>query len=723
MERLELWGGVECSMNRTGDAYHDQTRLNGHHQREQDLDLVSDLGIAALRFPVLWERIAPDAAAAQDWEWTDRRLRRLRALEIRPIAGLVHHGSGPRYADLLDRSFAPGLAAFAGQVAQRYPWIVDWTPINEPVTTARFAALYGHWYPHLQDERSFWLALLNQVDATRLSMQAVRRVNAAARLIQTDDLGRTYSTIELGEQAGFDNLRRWAGWDLLCGRVVRQHPLWDRLSSFGLSDRLWQIADDPCQPDIIGINHYLTSDRFLDHRLQRYPVRTHGGNERARYADTEAIRVLEPPPAGLAGALREAYERYRLPLAITEVHNGCTREEQLRWAAEAWDTAIALRGDGVDLRAVTAWSLLGSQGWNTLLTAHGLYEPGVFDVSTGAPRPTALATLWKGLPTGAARHPVAAETGWWARRERLTHEPVLRPAGVARARHLGRKPVLLILGATGTLGQAFARACATRGIHHILAGRPVLDLERPDSAGSALDRVRPWAVVNAAGWVRVEDAEREEAACRRVNATGAVALAQACGARDIGYLGFSSDLVFDGLGSRAYVESDQPTPVSAYGRSKAAMEAGCASVPHALVVRTAAFFSSRDPFNFAAAVRETLAAGRPFAAASDEVVTPTYVPHLVEAALDLLIDGEVGLWHLTNGEALSWAEFAKRIAAACDLDDRWIEAVPGAFARSLVRQPISTALASERGIPVGVLDAAIQLFATECKFGDARQDV
>ena len=61
--------------------------------------------------------------------------------------GLVHHGSGPAGTDLLDEGFAEGLARFARAVAERFPWVEDWTPVNEPLTTARFSALYGHWYP------------------------------------------------------------------------------------------------------------------------------------------------------------------------------------------------------------------------------------------------------------------------------------------------------------------------------------------------------------------------------------------------------------------------------------------------------------------------------------------------------------------------------------------------------------------------------------------------
>lgn len=495
MDRLELWGGVECTVNRTAAGYRDQVRLSGHHDRIADLDLFAGLGLSAIRYPVLWERVMPDGRTA-DWSWTDERLARLRALGIRPIAGLVHHGSGPAHTHLLDDRFAAELGVYARQVAERYPWIEDWTPINEPLTTARFSALYGHWYPHARDEGAFWLALLNQIDGTRAAMWAIRRVNPAARLIQTDDLGRTYATLALGEQAAFDNTRRWAGWDLLFGRVTPDHPLWARIGSFGFFDRLRRIADDPCPPDIVGVNHYLTSDRFLDHRLQRYPPHSHGGNKRRAYADVEAIRVLDPPPPGLAGALREAWDRYGTPMAVTEVHNGCTREEQLRWAAEAWDGCVALRQEGVDIRAVTAWSLLGSQGWDTLLTRPGSYEAGVFDISGGVPRPTALAPLWKGLPAGAERHPVAHAPGWWRRHDRLVYPAIPYPIKTAPLGETCSGPVLLIWSKDDALGQAWSEMCRKRGIAHHVERDQAPDASRATELAAPLDRVRPWALAH-----------------------------------------------------------------------------------------------------------------------------------------------------------------------------------------------------------------------------------
>lgn len=715
--KLELWGGPEPTVNRVGDQFRCQFDLSGHAERLEDLELFAQLGITAIRYPVLWEKVAPERPDACDWNWVEPRLGRLRELGIDVIAGLVHHGSGPAYTDLLDdRGFATGLAEHARRVAERFPWIERYTPVNEPLTTARFSALYGHWYPHARDERSFWRALLNQIDGVRLSMAAIRQVNPAAQLIQTDDLGRTYATAEVRGQAAFDNIRRWIGWDLLFGCVTRRHPLWKHIAAFGLADRLEAIAADPCPPDIIGVNHYLTSDRFLDHRLQRYPPHVHGGNGRQLYADVEAVRVLAPSSPGLEGVLREAWSRYGVPLAVTEVHNGCTREEQLRWASEAWDIGEKLRQEGMDVRAITAWSLLGATGWNTLLTAPGVYEPGVYDVSSGKPRATALVDLLRGLPSGAPRHPAAAGEGWWRRPVRLLHRSVHRPAPLHAHRRLGdasATPSLLVLGASGTLGQAFARACAHRNLAHVLVGRDELDLRDPASIDRTLSRITPWAVINAAGWVRVDDAETEAQACSEANAAGAICLAAAAAERGIPTLDFSSDLVFDGVAGRAYVENDPPAPLSAYGRSKAEMEAGIAALAgRHLVIRTAAFFSPFDMHNFAVAAAAALERDERFRAADDLVISPTYVPHLVDRALDLLIDGETGIWHLTNGTALSWFEFAVRIAVSLGLPPERVEAVPGRDLGFRAARPAFAPLETHRGAALPMLEAAIAEFAS-----------
>ena len=54
---LELWAGFECTLNRVGDAQHDQLALTGHYGRLDDLDRLAELGVRTIRYPILWERI------------------------------------------------------------------------------------------------------------------------------------------------------------------------------------------------------------------------------------------------------------------------------------------------------------------------------------------------------------------------------------------------------------------------------------------------------------------------------------------------------------------------------------------------------------------------------------------------------------------------------------------------------------------------------------------
>jgi dTDP-4-dehydrorhamnose reductase len=426
---LELWGGIECTVNRVGERYFDQIVRTGHEHRDDDLDCIAALGIKTLRYPVLWERVVPTDPAHPRWTWSDRRLARLRELGIRPIVGLCHHGSGPRWTGLLDPEFPRQLARYARAVSERYPWVDAFTPINEPLTTARFAGLYGHWHPHGTDERLMVRMLLHQCRAVQLAMREIRHVNPTAQLVQTEDLGRVWSTTPLRYQAAYENERRWLSLDLLFGRVREDHPLWSHLRCLGLTEsNLAPLLERPCPPDIVGGNYYVTSERFLDHRRHRYPVAMHGGNGRDRYADVEAIRVLADGVAGPASLLTEAWERYRRPVAITEAHLGSTANEQVRWLSQLWREVRDLQDVGIDVRAVTIWALLGAWDWHCLVTREeGRYEPGAFDVRGPTPSRTALARLAKNLTSGTIPgwRPIR-EPGWWERSERLLYPPLDR---------------------------------------------------------------------------------------------------------------------------------------------------------------------------------------------------------------------------------------------------------------------------------------------------------
>ena len=702
---LELWGGVECTVVRIGDSFRNQIVDTGHARRMDDLDAIAELGVKAVRYPILWETVAPEVPTELDFSWHDARLARLRELGIRVIGGLMHHGSGPRYANFLDDDFPDRLADYARTVAASYPWIDAWTPVNEPFTTARIACLYGHWYPHLHDIDATFRATVNQCLGTLRAMRAIRAVNPAAQLIVTEDVGKTFATDQLAYQADHENDRRWLTFDLLFGRVVEGHPLFGWLRNKAASKAaLDELATGEGRPDILGFDHYLTSERYLDHRVGRYPGVEPGTNGRDTYVDVEAVRVDKLCNLlGPAERLRETWERYRTPIAVTEVHHGCTREEQLRWLHEVWSAAEQVRGEGADVRAVTVWALFGMVDWRSILTRRdGLYDVGAFDMRSEKPRPTLIARASAQLGRGETLdHPVLDLPGWWKRPGRCLARPrfEMLPSSADKARPL------LVTGATGTLGRAFSRICAHRGLAHVLTSRADMDITDEASIAAAIDRIKPWAVINTAGFVRVDEAETLSEECFAINATGTELLARACRLHGIPLVTFSSDLVFDGRLGRSYVEPDEVAPACEYGRSKAEAEARLMEIDaDALIIRTSAFFGPWDRYNFLFQTAERLKRGEEVVASGRNIVSPTFVPDLVHASLDLLLDEEKGIWHLTNQGAVSWHDLACEVADMARVSRAQVRAADDG-------EHADTSLSSRRGILLRPLDEALADFA------------
>lgn len=713
----EIWGGIECTINRVGNVFRDQLEHTGHYTRESDIDLIASLGIKSFRFPILWEKHQPAPGAGMDFSWAAAQLDKLQQYGIEPIAGLVHHGSGPAFTSLLDKDFPDLLAQYAGAVAARFPFLQYYTPVNEPLTTARFSGLYRLWYPHHKSDRSFVQMVINQAKGIVLSMQAIRKVNPNARLVQTEDLGKTYSTKKLQYQAKFENRRRWLVFDLLTGRLSKAHPLWKYFIKYTGEASLNFFLDNPCPPDIIGVNHYVTSERFLDHEHWHYPPHFTGGNRRNRYADVEAVRVEHNQPSGLKVLVQELWRRYKIPIALTEVQLHCHREEQLRWFRQAWNACIELHAEGVDIRAITAWSMLGAQGWNKLLTEEGEYEPGVFDVRGGQPRMTALGRLLGKLSNGVEdKYPFLKEAGWWQRSMRFTRPTEAEKTNGRYAAATTSRP-LLIIGKTGTLGNAFARLCELRALPYRLLGRQDVDIADEQQVRRAIDLYKPWAIVNAAGFVRVDDAEAEQDVCFTSNVSGPVNLANVCREQGIRFITFSSDLVFDGRKKDPYLESDAVYPLNVYGASKARSESTVMQAcPDALVIRTSAFFGPWDQYNFASHVINTLSNGQSFTAAEDVRISPTYVPDLVHNTLDLLIDEEKHLWHISNSGDTSWYDLAREVAGRAKLNKKLVLPVLLATMPFKAARPAYSVLKSERGMVLPGLDHALGRFFEERKW-------
>ena len=722
---IELWGGIECTINRVKDRFFDQLSFSGHYKRDSDIEQIAGLGIKKIRYPVLWEKHQPERNSCIDWRWTERRLKLFQEKDIDVVAGLVHHGSGPAFTNLLDDQFPYLLAAYAKEVAQKFPWLKYFTPVNEPLTTARFSGLYGLWYPHHRSDKSFAKMLLNELKGTVLAMQEIRKINPHAQLVQTEDLGKTYSTPKLRYQARFENHRRWLTYDFLCGKVNETHPLWKYFKRLRIPENdLLFFQENVCVPDIFGFNHYVTSERYLDEKTNLYPQRTHGGNGRHRYADVEVVRVHIEEETGIEVLLQEAWERYKQPIVVTEAHLHSHREEQLRWFKYIWNSCKKIKQNGVGIRAVTSWAVFGSYGWNRLLTKpKGTFEPGVFDLRSGKPRPTALAGFLKQLSGAPSLHPLSEHPGWWQRSTRILYPSPIVALEQVHHLSINSSPVLII-GKNGTLGRAFAKICHDRCIPYVLAGREDCDIAEREDLERIINRHKPWAVLNTAGYVRVDDAETDESRCFRENTTGAHNLAIACREHGIKLLSFSSDLVFDGNKNKPYTESDAVNPLNVYGKTKAQGEnLILQETPSSLIVRTSAFFGPWDEYNFVHYVLDNLSKQQQITVADDIFISPTYIPDLVHASLDLLIDDEKGIWHLANKGSISWAEWAYEAADAANLDSMFVNAVPYLELRQPAQRPRYSVLGSEKGVLLPTLDNSMRRFFNEKKIRLAAKSI
>jgi dTDP-4-dehydrorhamnose reductase len=661
MENLQIWGGLECTLNRVGNSFFDQLEKNGHYTRRSDLDLFKELNISKIRYPCLWEKISPTRIDKFNWDWLDERLVDLKNLNIDIIAGFLHHGSGPHYTNLLDPEFPEKFSYFAQKFIQRYPWINHFTPINEINTTARFSCLYGHWYPHHKTDKSYLQALLNQARATILCMEEIKKINPQAKLIQTDDLGEAQGTSKLRDQVDFENHRRWLAWDLLFGKIGTDHPLFQYLISSGINlDDLNWFQKNKGPPDVIGINHYPLSNRFLDENLNDYPEYLHGSNNIFKYADVGAVDSGKANIIGLVDILEKTFKRYSVPIAITEIHSRGYRESQIRWFHHIWTQVHQAREKDINVISITPWSLLGTYDWNKLCTTNDyFYEPGVFDLRTsqGRPKKTAISKIISNLSSQSTfESQVLNYNSWSACREIHYAKNFIKDE---RSSFRGR--TILVTGKNGTLGSAFLKICEQRKIPAVGINRKECDLSNFEELNQIIKQINPWAIIHTAGFVDIERAELEPEKCFQDNVRATENLCIIANEKKLRFVSFSSDMVFDGTQGTPYLENSPLNPINFYGHSKASAEKIIQQImPNSLIIRSSSFFGPWDQYNFLTTNIHRLKTNNAVLIINDLKISPTYVPDLVNSSLDLLIDDEEGIVHLVNPSEITWLDFLKK---------------------------------------------------------------
>lgn len=709
---VEVWGGVECSVVRVNDRIHDQLEKTGFGKRPDDLKLFSDLGIRTLRYPLIWEKYEADPQMFLRLH--DSMLRKAQIMGITPIAGLLHHGSGPAITNPYENDFPDLLAEYAFSISRRYPWLKFYTPVNEPLTTARFSGLYGFWYPHRRDIHSFHRIFINEMKGIVLSMKAIRSNNPRAELIQTEDLAKIHSTKLLTYQAEYENQRSWLTFDFLTGKFTPEHPLWEFFISSGIKEKeLEFFQTNVIKPEVCGFNYYISSERYLDHNLNSYPAKLHGGNGRHRYADIEAVRISEIKvnPYEL---LKKAWERYHLSLALTEVHLGCTREEQLRWFTEIWNTANKIKNENIPFKAVTAWSLLGCYNWSSLMQYDdNNYESGAFDIRSGKPRPTALAAHIRNTISGDdSANNLLNTPGWWRRDIRIKYGSGKLTKD--KPDFLNNTAPLIIFG-MGSLGNAFAKVCHTRGLKHEVVFTDQLAVLTRQSLEDIILNRKPWSVINATGFADIDKAEQTPDECFRVNTLIPSMLAGICKTHAIKLVTFSSDQVFNGKKRNPYIESDQTGPLNVYGESKRKAEDTILKLyPETLIIRSSIMF---DPWNPKDVLRQLLSHGHNKARKryfpTDIIISPAYIADVVNSTLDLLIDNESGIWHLSNADEISFFRFITMAFDMAGISDKYITGLPYAKMKYRAQRPQYSVLCDSRGLSLARLSNALKNYLDE----------
>jgi dTDP-4-dehydrorhamnose reductase len=255
---------------------------------------------------------------------------------------------------------------------------------------------------------------------------------------------------------------------------------------------------------------------------------------------------------------------------------------------------------------------------------------------------------------------------------------------------------LMVTGAAGMLGGAVVRAARAAG-HAVLAcTRSDLDVTDAEAVRRAVDDASAEIVVNCAAYTDVDGAETDEETATAINGEGAGNVARAAAEVGARVVHVSTDYVFDGAGTRPYVESDAPAPRSAYGRSKLAGEREVLASPgRNAVVRTSWLFGAGGR-NFVDTMLALGAERDSVHVVADQVGCPTWSGHLAPALVEIATRADAsGIHHVAGSGQCSWHELAVEVFAQSAVDCR-VEPVDSSAIDRPAPRPAYSVLASER---------------------------
>lgn len=220
---------------------------------------------------------------------------------------------------------------------------------------------------------------------------------------------------------------------------------------------------------------------------------------------------------------------------------------------------------------------------------------------------------------------------------------------------------VLITGAGGQLGQELEQLFQSHG-EVIATTRSQLDLSQADQIRQSIRELSPHLIINAGAYTAVDKAETDFELAQAINgiAPGILAeMAQTVGAK---LIHLSTDYVFDGTHHRPYLETDQPHPLNAYGRSKLAGESAIQAIGgDTVILRTAWVYGAGKTGNFVKTMLRLGSEREEIRVVSDQIGSPTWTRDLAQAILELSQSNETGIYHCCNSGVASWYDFAVTI--------------------------------------------------------------
>jgi beta-glucosidase len=352
-----IWAsGVEDTFvpqTRPGHRALDEYELMGHYQHwREDLALGRDLGIQALRWGVPWYRVEPQPGEF-DWRWTDEVIPYIvEELGITPIVDLMHYGC-PFW---LRREFAAdeyprAVATYARAFAERYKSLVRWyTPLNEPTVNALMCGQRGLWPPYLRGDSGYIRILLQLAKGIVNTVEALKQADPGAIMVHVEATGLSRAARADLEALAIEEQRRgFLCYDLLTGRVTREHPLFTWLLRHGASpDDLATLARRAIPIDVMGLNFY-----------PQWSTKQIAIDDQGRLV----YRKVEKDGAGFAELIEDYYGRYGAPIMITETSAYGRPQLRARWLEASVAAIKRLRERGVPVYGYTWFPMFTMIEW------------------------------------------------------------------------------------------------------------------------------------------------------------------------------------------------------------------------------------------------------------------------------------------------------------------------------------------------------------------------